>query len=444
MALYRTDEARPLVGGFKTPLSCVTDKELAARLLGYRRRVASGYIALTPEDDRLDKLRGEMHVSPKIDGHLWYLVYEDGRPRVGGVGRALAGGADADVRRLGFAAFDLLQGGTGELVAPLEDYGDRLEALRALFPEGKRVQSVKTETARSPSEIRQRFASWVDGGKAEGLVVRPPDGRIYKVKPVIPIDAVVIGFTRRGEDPTLLRSALLALRRDHDQLQVLGSVGNFGEESVRRELLARLEPLVCESTFRKASSDGSLYQFVKPELVVEFKVSDIQAEDSGGDIVRRMVLEHDDAGGWRAVRPAAGVSIIHPVFLQVREDKTPSREEIRIEQVLDRCEVPDVTTEVHAIELPAATLVRREVWTKTTRDKLAVRKLLVWRTNKEETSAEYPAFVVKWVDYSPGRKEPIQHTVKLAPDEAVAEELAEALIAKGVKKGWAPVGDTAG
>ena len=112
--------------------------------------------------------------------------------------------------------------------------------------------------------------------------------------------------------------------------------------------------------------------------------------------------------------------------------------------MLDRCEVPDVTTEVHAIELPAATLVRREVWTKTTRDKLAVRKLLVWRTNKEETSAEYPAFVVKWVDYSPGRKEPIQHTVKLAPDEAVAEELAEALIAKGVKKGWAPVGDTAG
>ena len=30
--------------------------------------------------------------------------------------------------------------------------------------------------------------------------------------------------------------------------------------------------------------------------------------------------------------------------------------------------------------LPASTLVRREVWTKTTKGQLAVRKLLVWQT----------------------------------------------------------------
>ena len=64
-----------------------------------------------------------------------------------------------------------------------------------------------------------------------------------------------------------------------------------------------------------------------------------------------------------------------------------------------------------------------------------------WKTNKEEASDEYPAYVVHWTDYSPGRKQPLQRTVKVAPDEKTAEEIAEALIAKNVKKGWQEVSE---
>ena len=71
-----------------------------------------------------------------------------------------------------------------------------------------------------------------------------------------------------------------------------------------------------------------------------------------------------------------------------------------------------------------------------TKDLLAVRKLMVWKTNKQGEEGAFPAFVVHWTDYAPGRKDPIKHTVKPVHDEASATEVAEALIEKNIKKGW--------
>ena len=38
----------------------------------------------------------------------------------------------------------------------------------------------------------------------------------------------------------------------------------------------------------------------------------------------------------------------------------------------------------------------------------SVRKLLVWKTNKEAVDPRFPAYVVHWTDYSPGRSSPIK------------------------------------
>jgi len=63
-----------------------------------------------------------------------------------------------------------------------------------------------------------------------------------------------------------------------------------------------------------------------------------------------------------------------------------------------------------------------------------VRKLLVIQTHEEVVDEAWPAYVVHWTDFSPGRKEPLQRTVRLAP----TRELSEELLAKGVKRGWKP------
>ncbi|HJN74100.1 MAG TPA: hypothetical protein QGF58_09235 [Myxococcota bacterium] len=113
----------------------------------------------------------------------------------------------------------------------------------------------------------------------------------------------------------------------------------------------------------------------------------------------------DEDGTWVAVCPMNGVSILHPVFSRRREDKAIDRMDVRASQVLERC-------------------------------LLAVRKLLIWKTNKEQADPSYPAFVVHWTDYSPGRKAPLKREVRLAPTLAQANDLAEVMIVKGVKRGW--------
>lgn len=84
--------------------------------------------------------------------------------------------------------------------------------------------------------------------------------------------------------------------------------------------------------------------------------------------------------------------------------------------------------------LGASSVIRRQVWTKEGAGKVDVRKLVVWKTNKE--AAGYPAFVVHWTDYSSTRKSPLDREVRLAPSEKEALKIAEAMIVENVKKGW--------
>lgn len=487
MSWFSTEGASALGAGLLCPAGSVTDKELANRVIGYKRSVAGRYRAYT--GDELDQLPPTpMHVSPKVDGELWLAIIEDGhvalvsprlrvitgdvpvvqelrervapkcvgrtilagelfairkggRPRVGDVGVALAGGADAGVARLGYFVFDLVAGGDAQDPDAAAEYAAKFAVLERLIGKGKRCQLVPTEVLAGPEALRAKFDALVEPGKAEGLVARAEDHRIFKIKPAVHLDAAVIGFTERAPDPgmpegDLCRSVLLALIREPGQFQIIGSCGNFGGDDMRRRMHALLAPLAAPSTYRYPSSTGALYRFVRPEVVVEVRVSDVQAEDSYARPIQRFVLEHDADRGWTPLRPMNGVSILHPVFQRLRGDKQVNAVDVRIDQVLERVVLDDAHEVAERVDLPVSEVLRRQVWTKVTKGKTAVRKLLVWRTHKDDQDALYPAFVVHWTDYSPGRKDPLKREVKLAPTQAAADALAEAFVEKGVKRGW--------
>lgn len=482
MTFYSLDGARPLGEGVKTPLDRISDSGLKAMVSGYKRVVASRYRGLTPEDLDLYCPPGELHVSPKVDGEIWFAVFEGDehalvnpkgrvlhgaipvlkemaavlkrsegrtviagelfavntqrRPRVRDVGSALGGEAAADVAKLGFMAFDLLQGGDGEAQMPLETYALKLEVLRRLFDGGKRAQAIRTELVSGADDVRRLYEEWVDSGKSEGLVLRSADGRAHKVKPALDVDAVVLAYTERREDRTQIRSLLLGLIRDDGQTQVIGEVGGGFSDDKRRDMLTLLESHLTTSTYRIPDRAGALYRFVKPEVVIEIRIGDVQSDDAKGDPRPRMVLNYEQGVGWKAVRPMPGVSIIHPRFVRVRDDKAVNATDVRMAQVLDRCIVDAVEQTVQAVDLDASTMLRREVYTKESKGKVAVRKLVMWKTNKESVDPSYPAFVVQWTDYSATRKDPLKREVRLAPSEEEANRIAEAMIVKNIKKGW--------
>jgi hypothetical protein len=81
------------------------------------------------------------------------------------------------------------------------------------------------------------------------------------------------------------------------------------------------------------------------------------------------------------------------------------------------------------------------VYAKTTKATRTVRKLVLWKTNKHELNPAHPPYVVHWTDYSPDRKDPLKREVRIAPDEATAQEIAEEMIASNIKKGWERLDD---
>ena len=455
----------------------IADATVSTRVAQYRKLVASRYQALRLED--LDAIpAGPLQVTPKVDGELWFAVKaassvalvapngrvleggipvieelergfgakagdgeivagelfavsKGGRPRVGDVSRALGG--EGDTATLGFMAFDVVCGADG--AAPPEAWTERLARLGELFAGGKRAQVIKKEDGASAADVRARFGEWVDGGKAEGLVVRVGDGRIFKVKPTFTVDAVVVGFTVREEDAAQARSLLLALLREDGTFQIIGSTGNLGTDADRKDLLAKVQGSVVASDYRAVASSGEMYQFVTPSLVLEISCTDLQSEDGEGKAVRQWALSHG-TDGWHRVGPVAGASMLHPVLARVRTDKTVARPDVRVEQLSERVPVGDLSRKAAAEALPASEVLRREVYTKETKGQTAVRKLLLWKTNKQDADPDFPAFVVHWTDFSAGRKTPLEREVRIAPTREEAEKIAEAMLASEIGKGW--------
>ena len=427
---------------------------------------------------------GPFHVSPKVDGELWFLILDEGnvilasprgavifgdipvlleackaaknikgqlilagelfaaaksgtdRPRVGDVATALSGGAKAPVERLGIMIFDIVQIMPKTDECDLDTPEEKSKFMERMLADGKRLKPVTYNMAASASEVSELFTKWVGGGKAEGLIVRAPNSRVFKVKPEFTVDAVVVGYTEREEDLKQVRSVALAMMHEDGRYQFIGSCGNLGSDENRKKLHSRLSKIQSEASFKKASTEGAIYRFVAPEVIVEVKANDAQSHDASDKATRQMTMEFN-GDTWNASGLMPGASLLHPVLVRLRDDKSVSTEEIRFSQILERCFVEETSTLDNGGELPQSKLLRREVYIKEAKGKTAVRKLLVWKTNKEKVSEEYLGYVVHWTDYSPGRKDPIKRTVRLASSKKTATSIADKLIEDNIKKGWA-------
>ena len=457
----------------------VTDSELLSILQSYRRSVASAYTPVLAEDigDHIPK--GELYVSRKFDGELWFLIQEGKdlalsnsrgkvifgdfpvlkeakaslnkssgriiiagelyvenekqRTRASDLNNSMGGGAKAKIDSIKFVAFDVLY--AGDETFAIDQYLEKLTYLDSLFKGNEILTTIDTKVVTTSKEISSHYQQWVVEEKHEGIVVRATGGRIFKLKPSFSIDTAVIGYTERYEDGAQVRSVSLALMHDNETYQFIGSCGNLGSDKDRKALMKLLKKNQVDSTWRVTSSSGAMYRFVKPTLVVEIKATDIQSEDSIGEPIKKMSLRFDDSG-WSAVGKSYTASILHPVLVRIREDKEVCQNDIRIRQLSDLCFLhKGASTEALSI-LPESEILKREVYTKKVKDSMAVRKLVLWQTNKQKADPDYPAFVLHWTDYSPGRKNPLTRQVRLAPDKEIAQDLFESILLKNIKAGW--------
>jgi len=132
------------------------------------------------------------------------------------------------------------------------------------------------------------------------------------------------------------------------------------------------------------------------------------------------------------------VSVISPQFVRLRDDKEVGVEETSISQVTDQVKVPDASKSANTTKLNPSKLIERTVYTKVMKENTMVRKLLLWKTNKEDTP-DFPAYVVYLTDFSPNRKTPLERDIKVASTEKTAQKLFNEMAEKNFVGGWEKV-----
>ena len=465
----------------------LADPTLVARIQDYRRHIATRMVPLEPEQILKRCPAADYLVSRKVDGEFNALVYADGmailanpggtvrmglpllkeaanllkaagvqkaviagelyyadgvgkRPRVHDVTRvARQPASQAELDDLRFAAFDIVEFDGKPNADP---YPTVLARLIKLLCKGKHCGVVETVPLKDGTAIADQHQKWVDAG-AEGAVVRSETVGTFKIKTRHTLDAVVIGFTEGTDDRAgMVHDLLLAVMRADGNLHVLGRVGGGFSTQDRRDFLSDLKDRVVESDYVEVN-DQVAYRMVRPELIIEISVLEMIPQTTRGVPIKTMVVYWNrDKRRYEVVRRMPLVSLTSPQFVRRREDKGVNPTDVRIRQVSDLVEVAFADRDTRELQRPPSTLLRREVRTKEMKGAVMVRKLVMWQTNKEGDSDDYPAYVIHYTDYSPNRKTPLEREIRVSSSPDQIKELWEELATEGFTKGWVAVSES--
>ena len=84
-----------------------------------------------------------------------------------------------------------------------------------------------------------------------------------------------------------------------------------------------------------------------------------------------------------------------------------------------------------------------EPWAQQLKGQTIVRKLVLWATNKgqesgarSQESADFPAYVLHFTDYSPGRATPLERDIRVSNSREQIDKLWDELVKQNVVKGW--------
>jgi ATP-dependent DNA ligase len=370
-----------------------------------------------------------------VAGELYIIGDKSNKNRIHHVVKLLRSpSTDAQLSKLGFAVFDIL-----EFEDETPDTAKKVfTLLKKWFGNGELVHPVEHVVADKIEPIMESFTDWVVGEGSEGLVVRHDQAGWYKLKLRHNIDAAIIGFSEGTDDRKgLLHDLLVAVMRNDGTYHEFCRVGGGFTEEDRRIIADELRRRIVPSDYVAVNNDYVAYEMIAPGPVIEISLLDLITENSKGDPINRMVLDWDGKR-YAPLSRLPLVSVISPQFVRMRDDKDAVVEDVNIRQISDLAEVADVDKPAHETAAPPSKMIDRTVFTKVMKGQTMVRKLLMWKTNKESTN-EFPAYVVYLTDYSPNRQNPLERDIKIASTEGAARELFDELAKKNFVGGWEKV-----
>ena len=440
----------------------------------YKRQTASRYLPVGKEEITSKIIESDNYaVSTKHDGHFYLLTYDGKKATLTNHGgdtitdlpllkeaSSLLKGKCADIVLAGelylhkkgkrtrsfdmtavlddksaaiyFAAFDLLSLDGEDISMDIKALDQKLNAV---LSSGKSIHAVKNSFVESRKDIAALYKEIVEDGGQEGIVVRSHNGPTYKIKPLITLDAVILGFAEgEGSRAGMLKEVLVGLCVAKDEYILLTKVGNGYSEDERKKLLKELEKKKVDSGYIEVSGSNVAFTMVAPNQVVEFSCLDVFGENSKG-VISKMCLSYKD-GTYTAMGKQPMASVISPVYLKMRTDKTPNTDDAGLSQITKIISLDKNAAE--KVDLKKSEIITREVYVKESKGMKMVRKFMTWKTNKE-SSGEFPAYVYHYTDFSPSRKDMLKKEIKVSDSKKQIEEIFAAEVLDNVKKGWEKV-----
>lgn len=296
---------------------------------------------------------------------------------------------------------------------------------------GKSIQKIKWNKVTSRSDIRGAFDGYTKIG-GEGIVVMLDSGFVYKIKPLKTIDLVIIGYSLGvGENAGNLRDLLFGVSENENTYNLVGRTSAGINSSNSIAILKQLVPLAVVSDYLEVSSAKTAFTFVKPKVIAQCTCLDVQGNNTNG-IIEKPSLSYSDSDGYKFVKKSKSVSIYSMVFDSIRDDKTPSIELTGWNQLSQYLDTDEISLSENLVN---STIELREVYTKESKNGLAVRKLILLKTNKEQ-SGKYAAYNSFYSDYSPGRKSPLDTEIYLHSTKEEGLQKINLLREEYIKKGW--------
>ena len=438
----------------------------------YKAKVASRYMSIAAEQITQKLMEADYYLtSIKYDGHFAMLVVENGEAifynrsgepmklpamakeavslaagnklilagevitmkdgvpgRHSSVASAIAKPENFDIR---FGIYDLVEFEGKQLP---DDPHEKNSLIKDIVKDGKSIFYIEQNKYDSRKDIANFYSQVTPHN--EGIVIRSSNGFVYKVKPQITLDLVIVGFAESaGDRAGLLRDLLLAYVTPDGVYHMVAKCGGGFTDKDREDFLVKLAPMQVPSEYTEISSAKTAFVMIKPELVVEITCLDMINESSSGP-VKKMSLKYDEATGYSHVNMENGITCTSPNFYRFRPDKKANAEDAGIEQITRFKEV--LTDEIKDGSSKDSEIIDKEVFIKKAKDGTAVRKFTILKTNKEDTG-QFPPYVVVYTDFSAGRKSPLDQDIYICLTEQAAIDRVAELKTENIKKGWEAV-----
>ena len=308
--------------------------EIKKTIKDYKNLRASRYIPVRGDEIRtrvfeLDKY----YISTKIDGHLCFLInYKDNKlicnyngntfnrnelleeflKTVGDNEGVLVGeifsykendrtrsfelkkdlsDKKSDIR---IGVFDIIES-QNETFSE-NDWIRKKKILNSVFSKSELIFAVKELELKSRKDIQNEFNSRVNEKNEEGLIVRGESGPVFKIKPTLNFDFVIMGYVvGYTDDPTLLKELLFGVNLEKDKFLIIGKVSSGFSIDDRKKMVSKFEKIQVDANIIEVSGSKIPFTMVDPIHVAEIDAIDIINSSNIGiwDINQRAVLDYN-------------------------------------------------------------------------------------------------------------------------------------------------------